>query len=114
MKFIILAVTLLIFIGCSESKKIQKEETLEEQGYKVGKDFANTAPTEKYKINIKKDLEILKHGNLDEVSKAKGSLQAMYEIYCNGSMIFKYDERSINVEFRNGYFKGCKDELFRK
>ncbi len=89
-----------------------KEKTLYQQGYNTGKDFAKTAPTEKVKNDIKRDLKRLKSGNGDEVARARGGMQATYEFYCTGAMVFKYDDRGNSREFRKGYFKGCQDGLF--
>ena len=107
MKLIISIVILLTLNACA------KEETLYQQGYNKGKNFAKNAPTEKIKNDIKTDLKRLKSGDGDEVARARGGMQATYEFYCSGGMVFKYDNRGSSREFRNGYFKGCKDGLFK-
>jgi len=108
MKLIIAIVILFTLNACT------KEKTLYQQGYDKGKDFAKNAPTEEMKNDIKTDLKRLKSGNREEVAKAIGRMQATYEFYCSGVGIFNYDDRGSSREFRNGYFQGCQDGLFKE
>jgi len=109
MKLTILILLLLTLSACTETAK---EKTLYQQGYNEGRDFAKNAPTEEVKNDIKIDLKRLKSGNGDEVAGARGAMQATYEFYCSGTMVFNYDKRGSSREFRKGYFKGCEDGLF--